>query len=407
MSKNLTQRESAVTAKVVELLENAGVPSDAIRQGHKIWLDGTRPFVADIAIVGTDGKEKAVLEVKTGKMSEMLKRRMLVIARLFRSIRPDILFYAVCDGKVLEINDGVVLKWIDLEPKFAMSLKKRGIPNKQRRIKTVSWYLKELESAKRELDNKFACDDNIPKEDKRTVKYFFRGQGNIDYQLVPSLFREIMDAPMLNMDERTYFKEEQYLIQEAERIMPSAFSCCKTDIDRMTVAQHYGIPTRLLDVTGNALVALYFAAQPSKKNTDGAVYVFRASTTDFRMASTTGRKEGTIISDYHDGPCTDLPNEPFLVFPSFRTQRQSAQDGSFYMFGNDVKPVRMHVFPESKCVKVKIPNSGKQDLLAQLEDECNIHKGTLFPESLGDYSDKLKAEAVRRINAEALVELTA
>ena len=406
--RNSMQGEPAITAKVVGLLEKAGIPRNAIKQDHKMWLGGARPFVADIAIVGENNTEKAVFEIKNGSMSEAVKARIVSTGKLFRSIWPDIPFYAACDGKVSEIKNEASLKWINLEPKFAVSLKKRVISNKHRRNNnTVSWYLKELESAKRELDNQFARNNIIPEEDKRTVKYFFRGQSDFDYQLVPSLFREIMDAPILNMDERTYFKEEQYLIQEAERVMPSAFSYCKTDIDRMTVAQHYEIPTRLLDVTGNALVALYFAAQPNKNNADGAVYVFRASTTDFRMASTAGKSDRIQINAYHDRGHVDLPKEPFLVFPSFRTQRQSAQDGSFYMFGNEVNPVRMHELPEGKCAKVRIPKRRKHDLLAQLEEACNIHKGTLFPESLANYCEKFKVEALRRIKTDALVELTA
>ena len=395
----------AEAPKVVALLKKAGVPCEAIKQGHEMWHDGTRPFVADIAIV-KDGVVVAVFEIKNGSMSETVKARIVSAGKLFRSIWPNILFYAICAGEIAEITGGGKPKWKDLE-KSLMSLKKRLLLTKRnKRIKTISQYLKELERAKHELDNLIVRNSKIHEVDTRTVKYFFRGQSDFNYQLVPSLFRNIMDGPMLGMGEQTYFNEEQYLIQEAERVVPSAFSCCKTDIDRMTVAQHYKIPTRLLDVTGNALVALYFAALPSKNKADGAVYVFRASTSDFRMASTEGKTDRKVISGYHDGSHTDLPKEPFLVFPSFRSQRQSAQDGSFYMFGNEVDPMCMHEFSESKYFKVRIPQGCKQDLLAQLEDECNIHNGTLFPESLEGYSDKLKADARKRINVEALVELT-
>lgn len=52
-------------------------------------------------------------------------------------------------------------------------------------------------------------------------------------------------------------------------------------VDILIKMQHYGMPTRLLDLTKNPLVALYFACV-SKPNNDGVVYttcgpVFRSS----------------------------------------------------------------------------------------------------------------------------------
>lgn len=47
--------------------------------------------------------------------------------------------------------------------------------------------------------------------------------------------------------------------------------------------QHYGVPTRLLDVTTNALVALYFACEDKKKSVDGVVYVIRPDDSKIKM----------------------------------------------------------------------------------------------------------------------------
>ena len=37
--------------------------------------------------------------------------------------------------------------------------------------------------------------------------------------------------------------------------------------------QHYGLPTRILDITANTLVALYFAVSENEDK-DGVVYLF-------------------------------------------------------------------------------------------------------------------------------------
>ena len=53
---------------------------------------------------------------------------------------------------------------------------------------------------------------------------------------------------------------------------PNEFDDCETTFDRLVKMQHYSLPTRLLDITTNPLVVLYFASQVDEK--DGKIYVF-------------------------------------------------------------------------------------------------------------------------------------
>lgn len=54
---------------------------------------------------------------------------------------------------------------------------------------------------------------------------------------------------------------EHILIQEPLRQFPSEFNDRQDDFDILTKYQHYGLCTRLLDMTTNPLIALYFACQ--------------------------------------------------------------------------------------------------------------------------------------------------
>ena len=81
---------------------------------------------------------------------------------------------------------------------------------------------------------------------------FYRGHADVSWDLKASIFRS--DKGIEN---------EHFLFRDMVAHMPRAFSECKSALDYLVHMQHYGLPTRLLDVTANPLVALYFACQPA------------------------------------------------------------------------------------------------------------------------------------------------
>lgn len=284
----------------------------------------------------------------------------------------------------------------------------------ERGITSVASYLEAVRCREDDLKVSVKADNTVSEEDKPTMKFFYRGHASAEWQLIPSLFRTIPGVNCFEtangirvsyFPEISYFQEEQYLIQESERIFPELFVSCKNDVSRMAVAQHHGIPTRLLDVSGNALVALYFATQKcidEGKERDGRVFVFRASAHDYKMASTGGRIDTIRIGRYHsgEGPLERV-DHPLLVFPPFETSRQKAQNGAFYLFQNKGDDV-LH-FREKYYRVVTVPSSAKEAIRQDLESMLNVHRGTLFPEMLESYADKLKEDAVQRIRAEIQV----
>lgn len=88
-------------------------------------------------------------------------------------------------------------------------------------------------------------------ENSSSSYWFFRGQKNETWPILPNIFRN------------NALQSEAALIDTAMRQRPHDFRECASDFEVLTKLQHYGLGTRLLDVTLNPLVALYFAAQDS------------------------------------------------------------------------------------------------------------------------------------------------
>lgn len=236
---------------------------------------------------------------------------------------------------------------------------------------------------------------------------FFRGQCNSVWDIRPSIFRESLVSV------------ESRIIKTAKSRVPSEFRECTSPFEELTKLQHYGLPTRLLDLTRNPLVALYFACCSSEKvvdnegvekYSDGVVYIcsgYEESTDSFN--STVLAKIAQIDFDGETtlkllkdklGLTEELPAEAFIkilqgsafVMPSYNNSRIIRQSGAFLITGSinicqDDEDIWNSIV--SKCVRnlneaidvkrIIIPNEIKEDILDEL-DLFNINESSLFPE---------------------------
>lgn len=99
---------------------------------------------------------------------------------------------------------------------------------------------------------------------RKSSTYKFRGQSDSEWELLPKAGRK----PFTNVDDFEIFSHWK------RRAVAYIDTNNKTDWEMLAIAQHNGLPTRLLDWTHNPLVAAFFASIDNEV-CDGAIYVYK------------------------------------------------------------------------------------------------------------------------------------
>lgn len=264
-----------------------------------------------------------------------------------------------------------------------------------------------------------------PKDDHTL---FFRGHSNKEYIDIPSIYRFYP----VKTKNRPYVVEEDLLFRKIIMACPNDFNGNKSTFDSLVKMQHYGLPTRLLDITSNPLVALYFACKDSKGKggADGEVIVyeipnhkmkFYSSDTVSVVSNIAKRPNDLVVSelkklerlDFHDEShllkskiynrlIHDIQEEkPYFkkeivlddlesvvcVQPKLDNKRIIKQSGSFLLFGIDETKLEPANIPsdyykkdsDDESCNIIIVLNGKDKILRELES-LSISEATLFPE---------------------------
>lgn len=161
----------------------------------------------------------------------------------------------------------------------------------------------------------------------------------------------------------------------------------------LALAQHHGLPTRLLDWTYSPLVALHFAtADFDKFNEDGAIYSINYVDTKDELPAVLKEiitKEGSHIftAEMLERTVNSLPDltnlqkDPFAIFfePPSIDDRIVNQYAVFSMMSHPETLISEWVgLNKIKSFKIIIPKEMKWEIRDKL-DQSNINERVLFP----------------------------
>lgn len=148
---------------------------------------------------------------------------------------------------------------------------------------SVSKFWKEYESYVRDYDELHARISELSEfaqSAKRTIAW--RGQVNANWPLNSKLYRTLSDkAPRYRTESELASIEKSILIKLREWGLHSQKGTGRLSVlSQLAMLQHYGTPTRLIDVSFNALVAAFFATEQSDKEDNYDARLFAIDITD-------------------------------------------------------------------------------------------------------------------------------
>jgi type I restriction enzyme M protein len=195
-----------------------------------------------------------------------------------------------------------------------------------------------------------------------THTMIFRGVSDAEHNLVTSLGRVVVKD-----EEARLNYENELLLEFKRRAYPHLKDQPKNHIDWLALAQHYGLPTRLLDWSTNPLVAMYFATE---NDAEKDFAVFKRIQNDWWL-------------DYTNLELEDITSVRG-VRPPHTDTRFVNQDGVFTVHEKPAEPL-----DDKNVVKYVFPRSIKEEVHWVIK-KYGMHPSRIYPGLEGVAKDILQ-----------------
>lgn len=234
----------------------------------------------------------------------------------------------------------------------------------------------------------------IKEEEESSSEIFYRGQINCNWDLLPSIFRNGI------------IEYEHLIYSECTSIMKNVFKSNNT-YENLLYIQHNEGPTRLLDITNNALIALFFGCFDENnlcENNHGRVFIFTEKLKNIKyydsdcvqLVANLSRMESNFkakkyyleklihcVRDYKPHFQETVENyhlnESYIVKGVMLNERIISQKGDFIIFGMGNEKKEPSKISQLNDVIILVKSENKKNILNELA-LFNITEGTVYPE---------------------------
>lgn len=217
--------------------------------------------------------------------------------------------------------------------------------------------------------------------EKHSREGIYRGHLKEEWILTPSIVRYYEQSDKCIIDDKTFididYVEYQLTTEFVKYSVPYKDFRSTTYLEKLIDAQHFGLPTRLLDCTTNPLKGLFFAVEnPDFDAFNGAVYWIEPD---------------AWYAYWVEDIVSDRENEVAMFFPASSNERLSAQEGCFIAFPltkkiavtkkeASVLPLTIKNYPDNikSLEKIEVEAKSKKQIRIEL-DKLGVNHRTLFP----------------------------